>query len=705
VAAAQAGELTAPFARTRGGCDTPAPVTSTATDTRSAAPRHLAHVDGLRAIAVVGVVLFHLDVHLFRGGFAGVDVFLVISGFLITRLILDEIAATGGFSFGRFYLRRVRRLGPALVATLLFTALLAPVLLPGPALGRFGDEVLAALGSYSNIFYWLQAGYFDTASRLKPLLHTWSLSVEEQFYLVWPATLLLLTKARSSRVLGGAVLVLAALSLALNFPFGRGLGGQSAFASAFANGKPTIYFLMPFRLFEFAFGAALVATRRWPSRSPLAEDINVVVGLALVLASFVALREGLLFPGWYALLPCVGTFLLIQSGDRSRLRGFLENRWFARIGLVSYSLYLVHWPLTVFARCIAGGADAALGVPLQLAVVVLSALLAIASYRFVEQPFREGRIRLRWLAVPTGAVLALGAYTILSDGWAWRNPVGLPSEVTRLSGDFHRTYYGGAGFSRSRTVSDGTPDIVLAGDSHGLHYAFGLSEELVKPNGWKLAVHAGTSCLNLPGFTRIGTEYDWDTVCPSAVEKLRAAVGSDGVPPVVVLSHSWVNQMAKAARLGAVEAGPVTAEEVAAGIKALRTELRDCELVVFGCVPGAGGVDLADELTTAPLLRRRAPSEVLAPKPAPEEAVAINRSLRAALEGSGIVFLDPSDALREGDGFAVADAENFPLYSDASHLSVRGSRRVVRHFADEIRACVERSRAARSRAALSPTMR
>ncbi|MEZ6037797.1 MAG: acyltransferase [Planctomycetota bacterium] len=227
---------------------------------------YLPHVDGLRAVAVLVVLLFHLGVPGFGGGFVGVDVFLVISGFLITRLIADEIRVEGRFRFGRFYLRRVRRLAPALLVTVAATAL-ASVLLHSPGrLVRTGEEMVAAILSVSNLYFWVEADYFGVSAESRALLHTWSLSVEEQFYLLWPATLLVLWRLGVRGGLRNAVLGIGVASLLLNLLCGEGIPGAEALGlpEAASDGKPTLFYLTPFRGFEFAVGGVLALLARPP---------------------------------------------------------------------------------------------------------------------------------------------------------------------------------------------------------------------------------------------------------------------------------------------------------------------------------------------------------------------------------------------------------------------------------------------------------
>ena len=279
---------------------------------------------------MLSVLLFHLDVALFSGGFVGVDAFFVISGFLITRLIRDDVAA-GKFSFTRFYVRRARRIFPALFLTLAATFVAGYLLFSSQHLMRLGGALVSAVFSVSNFYFWGEAGYFDTAAHLKPLLHTWSLGIEEQFYLLWPA-ILVFTLLRAPRWAPVALLFVG--------------GALSLFLSEFFVRWPSIaFYLLPFRAFEFALGAVLVWLNPHRMKSAIWGELWVAAGLGMLGYSIVSFSGETPFPGLNALIPCVGTALIIYGGESRFLSRLLSNPIAVGIGLISYSLYLVHWPV------------------------------------------------------------------------------------------------------------------------------------------------------------------------------------------------------------------------------------------------------------------------------------------------------------------------------------------------------------------------
>jgi peptidoglycan/LPS O-acetylase OafA/YrhL len=434
------------------------------------------HVDGLRAVAVLCVVFYHLGHRWFRGGYVGVDVFFVISGFLITRLILDEIYDTSSFSFKRFYIRRMRRLFPALSATLVVSLGLAIALFSPEQFQRFGRSLAAAALSVSNVLFWTESGYFDVDSHLKPLLHTWSLGVEEQFYLFWPAFLWLVTRS-TKRSWHPYVLASVGLgSLLLNQIW---VGGK--FDVAYVS---SIFFLTPFRMFELCMGAmALYAAPVFVSRRWLYE-LGMAAGLILIGYSVFAYSDRLVFPYYYALVPCVGAFLVILSGHSRFFGRVLTNPVAVGIGLISYSMYLVHWPTLIFYEHykfhkhynfeqLRGAED--------IGVFVLTILLAMLMYFFVEKPFRRNaptrssfapqRVFVLSSLGTMAAIGLIGFQIATSAGWVWRNPRALTA--TEIADGKQRRFNLSLAGCNITVLNDSTVcrmerpvQILVFGDSH-----------------------------------------------------------------------------------------------------------------------------------------------------------------------------------------------------------------------------------------------
>ena len=328
-------------------------------------------IDGLRTIAVLGVILFHLSLSFIPGGFVGVDVFFVISGFLITGLISDSVGK-GKFEFLTFYIRRARRLVPAAACTIIVSFVVAFLLLSSEHFKSSAASSIAALFSASNIWFWLESGYFDSSALTKPLLHTWTLSVEEQFYLVWPAALVFLLSARSRAVAPVILFIAGCTSL--------------YFACAWIKLDPTSpFFLMPFRIYEFAIGALLV----WAPTNRLPNQVNEVLlalGLAVIVFCMAVFTENTPFPSYTALLPCAAAALVIYSGRAKYLGWLLRNRAMTWVGERSYSLYLTHWPVIVFYNYYIFTQPSALDIVLMGLITLATAQL---QYQFVEVPLRS----------------------------------------------------------------------------------------------------------------------------------------------------------------------------------------------------------------------------------------------------------------------------------------------------------------------------
>ena len=366
-------------------------------------------IDGLRAVAVVSVILFHAGVPFLSGGFIGVDVFFVISGYLITTFLIRDLCA-GRFSILDFYDRRVRRIMPALFVVILASFTAAWFILLPADLERFSISAIASMTFWSNIFFWTESGYFDSANELKPLLHTWSLGVEEQYYIVFP--LLLASLWRFGRT---AVLVVVGVIFAASLVLGFGdFGAWSAPEAAF--------YLLPHRAWELLVGvfAAFYLTRAQPALPGAALSGALSAGgMALIAFAIVSQDERATFPSMYALAATLGVALIIlfeRKGTWSYM--LLANPLFRGIGLVSYSAYLWHQPLFAFARYLHIEASS----PMLMGLLsVLTFGLAYLSYRFVETPFRDRR-RFGRNQIFAGAgaaltvALSLGAAGFLSEG-------------------------------------------------------------------------------------------------------------------------------------------------------------------------------------------------------------------------------------------------------------------------------------------------
>ncbi len=338
----------------------------------SASTKYRPDIDGLRAIAVMLVVIFHAFPETMPGGFIGVDIFFVISGFLITGIIVRELDQER-FSLLAFYNRRIRRIFPALIVVLCVTLVLGWLWMLPAAYAQLSSDVFASAAFFANIALLLQSGYFDIESARKPLLHLWSLGIEEQFYLFWPLMLMLVARLRLS--------MLAAVSIA----------GLASFVLnvALIGSNPVATFYLPFtRAWELLAGAALACSWNQLSHSRTVSNLRAFVGILLIATAAGVLDTKSAFPGWWAVLPVGGAALLLSAPAAWFCRSLLASPPLVWIGLISYPLYLWHWPLLVFFGIIKFA-------PLTLLerglIVGLSFALAWLTYRLVEIRFRFGR--------------------------------------------------------------------------------------------------------------------------------------------------------------------------------------------------------------------------------------------------------------------------------------------------------------------------
>lgn len=446
------------------------------------------HLDGLRTVAVVPVIVFHLGSPLFPGGFVGVDIFFVISGFLITGILLEDMSK-GRYSLLEFYKRRILRILPALSVVLITTFLLSGLLFFDMDRQETGRTILAAAAFISNIYFWQSSDYFSAPAEANPLLHTWSLAVEEQFYIFFPP--LLYAMARYARRHLFLILVLlCAVSLI----------GCIALTMRYA---PHAFYLLPSRAWELGAGAALAIWTRDRNVPWAGNALPGLVGIAFVLLSMAFINSDSLFPGWIAIWPVAGATLLIGWGDRGLLGRLLSSAPFVFIGKISYSLYLWHWPVIVFWK--AQMADD-LTAATMIMLGAVSVLLALASTRFIEKPFRSPEMRDRpasrvvWAGAASLAVLALTGVAALSNYNTFRS---WPENVAQIAAvaNYRETpeyvpqfrkgtcFIGSedgsfAAFDKANCAQPvpGGINVLIMGDSHAAQYAGPLIEAFPEVN-------------------------------------------------------------------------------------------------------------------------------------------------------------------------------------------------------------------------------
>ncbi len=354
-------------------------------------------IDGLRGLAILAVVAFHAFPKLVRGGFAGVDVFFVISGYLISRIIIEKLN-DGSFSFSDFYARRIKRIFPALILVLASCLVLGWFALLSDEYRLLGRHISAGAGFVSNLVYWSEAGYFDKSADTKPLLHLWSLSIEEQFYMLWPLLVWLAWKCRFNIFMVAAAVIFASFLFNIH---GVKVDTNAAFYSPQT------------RFWELLIGS-LIATffiyrKKTEKEFKTLCDGLSMVGLLLLVLGFVLMHKGLAFPGFWALVPVLGSALIISAGSNAWVnRKILSNKVVVWFGSISYPLYLWHWPLLSFAMICESEVPSS---QIRFMILVLSTALAWLTCKFVEMPIRFGRptkLKIIALVVSMSAVGCMG---------------------------------------------------------------------------------------------------------------------------------------------------------------------------------------------------------------------------------------------------------------------------------------------------------
>jgi peptidoglycan/LPS O-acetylase OafA/YrhL len=456
--------------------------------------KHRAEIDGLRAVAVLPVLLFHTGYEIFAGGYLGVDVFFVISGYLITSIIDGEMRE-GRFSFIRFYERRARRILPALVAMTLACIAAGLWLMTPTQLYSMALTVGALTVFASNILYALQDSYFAESNLLDPLIHTWSLAIEEQYYVVAPVIMLVLWRA-APRLVVHAFVVIAVGTLL--YAESRTRGGDQA-----------AYYLLTTRAWELAAGGLLALAEARTGRTSRVAAWGAGLGLLAMLASFAMFSARSPHPGFATLLPVGGAAAVIWFCDgRDAVSRLLSSRVLVGIGLISYSLYLWHQPVYAFARL---HAINDLAPPVYVPLILLSLALAAASWRFVEQPFRNRAqvgARPLWLSAGASVVglIALALIGIVQQGLPQRFPADLLAviETEKPVGYIFRD--GRACHNRQIEDAcvigaDAAPTWAVIGDSHPGSIAVSIERALADA-GLSAIIHTTTGCVYAPDMTR-----------------------------------------------------------------------------------------------------------------------------------------------------------------------------------------------------------
>ncbi|BEP40553.1 acyltransferase family protein [Variovorax sp. V15] len=636
-------------------------------------PKYRPDIDGLRAIAVGSVLAYHAFPSLLPGGFIGVDIFFVISGFLITTILLQSLAA-GDFSYRDFYARRIRRIFPALVLVLLATLAFGwYVLLPGE-FSQLGKQTTGGAAFFANLVFLGEAGYFDASAETKPLLHLWSLGIEEQFYIFWPLMLGLAWRRRWPML--RVVLAVAVISFLVNV-----LTVQAHRAAAFYSPLSRAWELMAggllavMQLQSVAQGAA--TARAWK------KHLQSIVGIALIVLGLFMTRSTKAFPGWWALLPVLGAASCIAAGPGGVLnRYLLSNRVMVWIGLISYPLYLWHWPLLSYARIVTGGEP-----PLRLRIVLVAAsvVLAWATYRFLERfvKLHLSQAVLRGLA-GAGAALALaGVLVFLGTPMPRHDSPALQAVADATRED---NYYDGfeeaaLGNQFVYRVGNGKHNVLLIGDSHVEQYAPRALELMRTQPDKARTIYFATkgSCPPVPGLFS-----GPDTGC----DERRTAVLDLALKPEidsVVLGACWSCYF--------TGAGPtvnyfvddrkavhpfIGGDGIDQSLKSLGEVLKrlSAHKPVYLVLGNPVGMDFDPlrQIEGSRLGRMTAESGQLK-APMPQDQAQFNARLKQVAQANGAKVIEPFASLcADGECIRSMPDDGSPAYKDIGHLRPRYAR-------------------------------
>jgi peptidoglycan/LPS O-acetylase OafA/YrhL len=649
-------------------------------------------IDGLRGIAVLAVVGFHGFPTQVRGGFVGVDIFFVISGYLISSILIESLERNE-FSFMQFYARRVRRIFPALVVVLIACICCGWLVLFPDEYQQLGKHIAAGAGFVGNLVSLHEAGYFDTNASLKPLLHLWSLGVEEQFYIVWPVLLLLSWQWRRGPIIvASAILVSSFLSNLL----------------LTTTDQPAAFFLPVSRFWELMLGCIVaIAPPELTSviaraaifdrikrlylrhRDPTNEAV-ASLGLVLIGAAMVLINGNSSFPGTWALLPTLGCALLIAVGKMTFIgRRLLGNRALVHVGLISYPLYLWHWPILSFARILDYEEPSRF---VRTICIIAAFILAELTYKFIEKPIRFGAptgTKSIATCVVLGVVGGLGLVILACAGV----PARYPADVQKWVRDFRGEAVVANSVSRCfidpgksvEVFTDecdgdgkaGTPRIVLWGDSHAAHLVPGL-REIVKARGtYKLAQYTASGCPPILGFVTVRIP-NCTFINKFVIEKI-----TELKPDTVILAGRW-DLYDGSGGVGRVDSDAIrrTVDKLkAVGVK---------RIVAIGQFPiwkVAPPKILARSFRMAPFGWHSAGATMSERNSAFLHPSMFARSdeLNQAFKAAGAIFVDPLSTFCDHEGcmLVIPDGRGEPIvWDDAGHMTEAGSKYFVAANAD-----------------------
>lgn len=650
----------------------------------TAHPAYRPDIDGLRALAVLSVIVFHVFPQRLSGGFIGVDIFFVISGFLISSILFEDFQKNT-FSFADFYTRRARRIFPALITVLFPVAAFGWYVLTPDEFAMLGKQIAAGAGFVGNIAFWLESGYFDSSANTKPLLHLWSLGVEEQFYIVWP--LLLYGAWRKGASFLTVIIVLGLASFALN------VAGVNRYSDA-------VFYLPITRFWELLAGATLAyvaVIKRVHSADgvfgratsmTLVPDTMSVAGLGLLIGSLLLLDKSRVFPGWWAALPVLGTVMIISAGPQGVInRLVLGNRVATFIGLISYPLYLWHWPLLAFAQLFYGH------VPVKVRLMLLGATLILAwlTWKLVEKRLRRKKSsgssanNRRQVLVLYGVMVAFCAAGLLALDRKF-TPRNTTPDIDALLAAQHDWEFPPRHFKKVSTFSQvlferagtDTHYTVFIGDSLMQHYAARIERllsERAHPS-YSVIFATGGGCPSVPNLVYVAAHQhpDCENVGKVAYETARRSDVKK-----VVIGGSWHRYLDDKSREFVIRSGnrqirygePGALDAAFAALEEQVALLSETKQVYIVLNPPQGEKFAPQSMLDGSrwtLLRRRQAVPAADIAEFVQQTAPIRARLIAIASRHGAKIIDPVQTLCKGTICPTVSESNEPYFMDSEHM-------------------------------------
>ena len=630
-------------------------------------PKHRHEIDGLRSLAILPVLLFHMGFSQVPGGFLGVDVFFVISGFLITGIIVNELETTGKFSILKFYERRIRRIVPVLLVVTIATMVAGFYILMPNEYVTLGRSVKWMLAFVSNIFFLNQNSYFAPNIDLNPMLHTWSLAIEEQFYVFFPLVLWLLHKYLPKRFWWVAVTGLSAISFLYA-------------TKHYASNASEVFYLIQFRAWELMVGAlAAIYIKKLQAPKWLAQTLSLL-GLAALLGSYLFVGANLPHPGPITLIPVFGAVLVIVfSVDGTLANRVLSIRPLVFIGLISYSLYLWHQPVFAYLRVTSLHTLKPIEfLPALLGVFVLSYL----SWKFVENPFRNrSKLKTKKLLSIVGisTVALIVAISVAKQPLSAYQVFEIKPGSTITAGEIEADLAPNPGFSndckrfithQNTCTSPGTgnPTVALWGDSFAMHWVQALMESKTKARFIAQDRSVCTPVIGLAAKTD-NANLSGAQACISVNKEFRKyLLGNNDIKTVILASH-WDNVMNNITLDDHDRTLTTPDRAKAALVENIRTLKAHGKRVVVILDPPFTGTDLGACIKTA--IKAKTALESCNFKLTNSSSLAMNE-LVSSLSAEADKIITPSDFICP-KGTCLVSVGNTIIYRDEYHLSVKGS--------------------------------